>query len=383
MSFGGSQAFNFDPYLNNPWLGTGQARQEQDPYASFWDALANFVAGGAGGATQAQEEAAPEWWIKWGGTGFGGGLDLASALGGYNQETGLPFVRIGGQEYALPGGIANAQPSVAYNPFTEELSVLVRGADNALYQAAGRVRGGQLVWSDWTPLGGELTSAPQAVFSYGNVLSVGRGVDDAVYVNVLDPQGKSQWVSLGGQIQGQPAAVSDNGGNAYVVARGADNALYLNLIGPGGQRTGWGSLGGVATSDPTVWLDWDPATNTNLIGIGVIGQDGLPWVKWVDSQGWETTWTQQSYEGAPTAQVPTPPPEGPPPAGGPTPTPLPAHNIPPPPINFQAEGIDYSNTEWPGGVYGHPAGPLSQTVGSTATGRQWQWTPETGWVQVS
>jgi microsomal dipeptidase-like Zn-dependent dipeptidase len=69
-----------------------------------------------------------------------------------------------------------------------------------------------------------------------------RGTDDACWYRSFDGRAWSPWVSLGGVLTSDPAAMAVNG-TSWVFVRGTDDAIYyLWTPGPGQQGSGWQRL---------------------------------------------------------------------------------------------------------------------------------------------
>jgi hypothetical protein len=134
--------------------------------------------------------------------------------------------------------------------------VLARGTDGRVYHA--NFTGGTPV--NWTPLGdlqatSNIALSNSGAFTFARDQAVVRGADNAVWVYDLD--GGGPWRSLGGSITSDPAAASDSAGILRVYARGLDNALYVNTLPPGSSWTGFASLGGAITSNPSAYFGFN------------------------------------------------------------------------------------------------------------------------------
>jgi hypothetical protein len=84
-------------------------------------------------------------------------------------------------------------------------------------------------WSSWMSLGGELNGDPAAVLAEnGRLVAFWRGRDDALWHRWQEPD--FSWtappMSLGGELNGDPAAVLAQSGRLVAFWRGRDNALW-------------------------------------------------------------------------------------------------------------------------------------------------------------
>jgi len=169
-------------------------------------------------------------------------------------------------------------------PDRDRFDIFVRGDDAQCWY---RCRDAQN-WSTWESLGGILQSEPAAMAMGGAAWTFHRGTDDALYFRWIrspggpqsdwqridapghsepavcspapdrdrfdifvrgddgqcwyrcrDGQNWSDWESLGGILNSEPAAMA-MGGAAWTFHRGTDDALYFRWIeGPGGPRSDW------------------------------------------------------------------------------------------------------------------------------------------------
>jgi hypothetical protein len=125
--------------------------------------------------------------------------------------------------------------------------VFVGGFDHAVY--TGRYAQG---WSGWTSLGGTITSDPAAVFDGVRVWVFARGNNNNLFVgsSIAPNLTGFGWVGLGGTLTERPAAAIAESGSVRVFVRGPDNSIYtrstLDNWGPGYEN-----LGGTATTAPS------------------------------------------------------------------------------------------------------------------------------------
>lgn len=143
------------------------------------------------------------------------------------------------------GGILKAAPSAVNR--NGVLYVFVQGADNQLYLATSTDGAN---FSTWRSFGGGLTSAPTAIMFGNRLYVVARGADNAAWsISSDDGVNFTPWTSLGGVLSDAPAVASANGA-LFVAVRGADNALYLKRSSDGVTFTDWLNLGGVLVGAP-------------------------------------------------------------------------------------------------------------------------------------
>lgn len=107
--------------------------------------------------------------------------------------------------------------------------------------------------TSWHPLGGRLTAKPGAVWLGGGAYAVFvRGTDGAVWERLFSGGAWHPWRSLGGQVlpgTGPTAAYLTGTGHIYVGVVGTNRQMYLKVA---NQRTGFFSIGGQTTADPTL-----------------------------------------------------------------------------------------------------------------------------------
>ena len=170
--------------------------------------------------------------------------------------------------WELLGGEATGAPAVAVAE--GRLHVFVRGPGGALFQkvqgpqgpAAGGASAG---WSNWTALAGTASSTPRlpAVTSDASMVRLYfRGVDHALHElrQVPERGGATAWSAaepLGGVVASAPAAGVNIDGLAQLVALGPDRTVwhkrqYFDAPTLVTSWTTWGSLGGEASSGPSV-----------------------------------------------------------------------------------------------------------------------------------
>jgi len=195
---------------------------------------------------------------------------------------------------ALVGAPLASAPAVAA-PAVDDLYLFVRGTDNACWWK--HFDGS--AWTDWTSLGGALSSAPTAIAASasgrsGVVISV-RGTDGGIWARAYSPDFNSwsSWQGLGGQLYADTGpglyASADASGNGIigVFVTGTDQALWHQYYNAGalmaGSTTGsgWQYLGGVLTSTPAA-----VATSPSSIMAFGRGSDAQLWYRSSSSSGW-------------------------------------------------------------------------------------------------
>jgi hypothetical protein len=196
------------------------------------------------------------------------------------------------------GGVATSDPTaVSWGP--DRIDVFVRGTDDSLWH-----RWWEGSWYPWERLGGVLASGPDVAswtshLSYQvagqDPLSVARrldvfakGPDGSLMHKWYDGLAWSGWESLGGVITSDPSAVSWGLGRIDVFARGTDNQLWHKWF----DGTAWGEwepLGGALASAPDA-SSWDKGR----LDVFAQGTDGGIWHKWFDG-----TWSDWQPLGGP------------------------------------------------------------------------------------
>merc|ERR1712137_1511818 len=165
------------------------------------------------------------------------------------------------------------------------LEVFGRGADNSIwhkYQAEPN----SPAWTQWMSLGSKnkFSSNPVAILSSeGFIHLFAKGIDNSLMHKTQFTNNTlfvwTEWTSLGGSLTSQPAVSLDAEGLLHVFVRGPDRALWhKHQIGGQEPRyvkwSEWQSLGGVLASAPRVPV----ALNTvNLLEIFVRASDKAFW----------------------------------------------------------------------------------------------------------
>lgn len=141
------------------------------------------------------------------------------------------------------GGILSAPPE-ATSSATGRVELFARGLDNALWLdvlSAGE-------WSGWSSLGGSLTSSPRAVSHTTDALHVfARGLDLGLWYRARTGGVWSSWLSLGGILTSEIEAVSWGANRIDAFVRGVDRALWRRYWN-GAVWSAWESLGGTLAS---------------------------------------------------------------------------------------------------------------------------------------
>lgn len=153
----------------------------------------------------------------------------------------------------------SAQPQSPVYPGGDELAVVHRGAgkltlftrgkDGACWWRDYDIASG---WTAWQSLGGAMQGAPAAVFrsggidlfvtsdnggAVGSLLSARRGADGSW----------GAWLDLGGQIVGGPAAVSRDSDRVDLFARSTDDRLIHRTSSNGVSWNAWSAVGETRT----------------------------------------------------------------------------------------------------------------------------------------
>lgn len=201
----------------------------------------------------------------------------------------------------------HGSPAVALDA-DGRIVVFVQGGDNAIWYKSQLYRNSDR-WSEWTSLGGSVTSSPAVVLDRAGCLVVfarGDGAEKPLihcWQTRRNSEWMTNWTSLGGSILGAPAAALDYDGKVVVVAQGLNNAVWMikqteahhalrineallapgvfNMLAPlkrmveeqsgtstvklnpprehthGRWSNGWTSLGGIVTSAPSLTRNAD------------------------------------------------------------------------------------------------------------------------------
>jgi hypothetical protein len=226
----------------------------------------------AGGPDTSAPSAADEWV-------FFEGLDRAAWYAHYDTAT---------QAFSgntSVGGVITADPGVVFHGVRTEL--LVRGSDNQMYHK----RHDGTSWSNWSLLGGLLTTGPDAsVRGTGSSIDawVG-GTDNQLYHMWSDDGGATwtPWQALGGILTSDPRAVSwgNSTSRVDVFVRGSDYQLYHKFWDISIGWSNWEALGGILTSAPDV-----ASCQTGHLDVFVRGTDNAVWTKWWNGSSW-SAWT--------------------------------------------------------------------------------------------
>lgn len=138
-------------------------------------------------------------------------------------------------------------------------------------------------WSGWRDLGGQIVGEPQAVSWYnGHVAVFVRGTDDRIHRRTLVAGSWSGWEALNSpRITGDPELVAWSTSRIDVFARGADNGdLIHGFVDGSGSWGGWESLGGGIVGKPSS-ISW----NAGHLQVFVRGTDDKLYQRWY-SGGW-------------------------------------------------------------------------------------------------
>jgi hypothetical protein len=173
----------------------------------------------------------------------------------------------------------NGPPAVVFDG--RGLHVLVRGQDNHLWHTFGKDNEwqGTRSFGRWTNLGGRLIQVPVAIRTQKGIECFVIGENNEPFVNTWDGTRWSGFESLGGQLQGLPAATYIRDGNKTLVfGRGVHDKLwYCQRNGTGWQE--WQSLGDELTGDPAAWAESFFGNHEGLISCMVLRQNGELWLR--------------------------------------------------------------------------------------------------------
>jgi hypothetical protein len=180
------------------------------------------------------------------------------------------------------GGLSTGTPAVT-SWGTGRYDVFARGMDGAIYHRF--FQGG---WSNWTSLGGLVIGNPTAVAEGGSRIHLfARGLDGAAYYQGWTGSAWTGWIFLGGDVTGELAAAVRGGGRLDVFWRGRDAALWHVQGWASSFATSHGapeSFGGILTSSPAaVGRDFDGVTvfaRGGDAGLWVTGASGTSISGW-------------------------------------------------------------------------------------------------------
>jgi hypothetical protein len=189
-----------------------------------------------------------------------------------------------GYGFASLGGICTSGSSAVYSG-AGRLDVFCRGTDGEPWTRTWKSGTG---WSAWTAMGGSITSDPDAASpgDAANLTLFVRGTDNAVWQYV--PNG-SHWiaVSLGGICTSGPSGVYSGNARLDVFCRGTDGQPWTRTWTPPNGWSPWAPMGGQASSD----VDAVSQGNGYSPQLFARGTDGAVW-QWVGDQG---GWRAQSW----------------------------------------------------------------------------------------
>lgn len=126
-------------------------------------------------------------------------------------------------EWTKLGGALTSNP-VCTSWSSERVDCFARGVNMHLIQKYWTQSGG---WSEWRDQGGHLTSAPAVVARGGQQLDIfARGRDFGLWQKSWNGSSWSDWKSLGGKLSSAPACTSWSDNRIDCVARGRNNNLW-------------------------------------------------------------------------------------------------------------------------------------------------------------
>ncbi|MDH6578427.1 alpha-galactosidase [Kitasatospora sp. MAP5-34] len=225
---------------------------------SAWQSLSLGVAGSTGPGSMQGDPAVVS--LPSGTDVFVRGGDNALWEDSYTNGAWGAWVSLGGTLSASPAAASLGQ---------DRIDVFVRGTDGALWQktyqqvpASGSANSPDVAWTpNWTDLGGPntttgpgtFTGTPAAVASLNRVDVFVRGNDDALWQKSYISGAWTDWTSLGGTLTSSPTAASAGPGQIDVfAARTGGTVGELNWTAGGGWTSGWTSLGSqVITGAPS------------------------------------------------------------------------------------------------------------------------------------
>lgn len=201
--------------------------------------------------------------------------------------------RIGWTAWAPLGGVLTSRPAVTMGGSLDpnSLSVFVRGSDGAVWFRTlhGTPEPGQLQWTPWTRLGGNLLpgTAPAATSNAAGLFVAATGTDHAVWVRQrLAGPTFGPWHSIGGKTAAEPGITSPAPQAVTAFIRGTDNVAWSNEFfgSTTGVMPGWNSLHGKLTSAVTAV----PRPLQSRDTVFALGTDNLPWARgWPAGPAWE------------------------------------------------------------------------------------------------
>jgi hypothetical protein len=187
---------------------------------------------------------------------------------GYPTGAGRGWVPLGGYLTSDPDAASSSGGRV---------DVVARGGDNALWTNSWN----GVIWTGWKSAGGYIGSAPSVVRTAANRLDVfGCGRDGALWTNSFDGITWAGWSSLGGMVYAAPDATSDGSGHADVFVRGVGGGMYQRSLRDGVWGP-WLGVGGVMASGGGA-ASWGP----NRIDVVTRGADGALWANAWNGSNW-------------------------------------------------------------------------------------------------
>jgi hypothetical protein len=178
-------------------------------------------------------------------------------------------------------------------PYVGDLVLLSRAADGSIWNRLLDASG----WSDWSSLGGDMTSAPAATVDQdGRIRVFARyGTDRAVWQKVHHRDVWNDWVRVGGSVSSAPAAAVTIEGIVWLFARGGNNAIQFTRYMNASWASTWTTLPGTTTSAPAavvtpqdgrLWIFARGTANDILVN-SHLGSIGSPddWSGWTSLGG--------------------------------------------------------------------------------------------------
>lgn len=127
-------------------------------------------------------------------------------------------------------------------------------------------------WSEWMPVGGILQGGPSAVALTENRVDVFvRGTDGAMYHKIWNGSAWGDWENLGGELSTRPSCVSWSENRIDCIALGTDNRMYRKWW--DGSWKGWEVMGGEQFTSAPSLTSWGPGR----LDMFVRGKDNALW----------------------------------------------------------------------------------------------------------
>ncbi|HXE64993.1 MAG TPA: hypothetical protein VN519_15725 [Bryobacteraceae bacterium] len=200
--------------------------------------------------------------------------DLEVFARGVNNDVIWMLHEAGTWRVSSLGGVIMSNPAVALD-ITGMMQVFATGSDGALWNIGVTPDLPLSFLPPWTTLGGLVKGDPAVIARSGLLYAFVRGVDDALWVN-QEPSlwSWSGWNSLGGVLTSNPTAAVNSEGRVEAFVAGSHKGVWhKSQTAPGAETwNDWTTLGGVISGD--VFAVADANSSLNLF---VIGSDSGVW----------------------------------------------------------------------------------------------------------